>query len=225
MKPRAWAIAASIFGLATLGVFVGFNFLPDVAAVYAPGEAATYVSAFQRSTTLADLAQVFGDPADPAIIAAMDQLNTLDLYAFIPAYALFLIAAAFMLGGNTTLKWLAVIAALIGAGGDVVETYQQLQLTADYQNAASHLPLIAPMHWVKYAGIGLNGVLVSALCFTAERRRWILGVVGLLTLPIVAASYVGLVEPRAFTGAVALYWTTLLVVSIIAVVRAKGARA
>src|SRR5690606_14548176 len=113
----------------------------------------------------------------------------------------------------------------IGAGGDVVETYQQLQLTADYQNAASHLPLIATMHWVKYAGIGLNGVLVSALCFTAERRRWILGVVGLLTLPIVAASYVGLVEPRAFTGAVALYWTTLLVVSIIAVVRAKGARA
>ena len=190
MTSRAWAIAASIFGLATLGVFVAFNFLPDVSAVYAPGEAANYVSAFQRSTTMADLALVFGDPADPAIIAAMDQLNTLDLFAFIPVYAIFLIAAAFMLGGNAVLKWLAVVAALIGAGGDVVETYQQLQLTADYQNAATHLPLVAPMHWVKYAGIGLNGVFVAALCFT---------------------------------GAVALYWTTLLVVSIIAAVRAKGA--
>ncbi|UPT63643.1 MAG: hypothetical protein M0D54_03605 [Hyphomonadaceae bacterium JAD_PAG50586_4] len=225
MTSRAWAIAASVFGLATLGVFVAFNFLPDVAPVYAPGEAATYVSAFQRSTTLADLAQVFGDPADPAIIAAMDQLNTLDLYAFIPVYALFLIATAFMLGGNAILKWLAVLAVLVGAGGDVVETYQQLQLTADYQNATTHLPLIAPMHWVKYAGIGLNGVLVSALCLTAERKRWVLGIVGLMTLPIVAASYGGLVEPRAFTGAVALYWTALLVVSIIAAVRAKDAPA
>jgi hypothetical protein len=211
--------------LATLGVFVGFNFLPDVAAVYAPGEAATYVSDFQRSTTLADLALVFGDPADPAIIAAMDQLNTLDLYAFIPAYALFLIAAALMLGGNAILKWLAVIAALIGAGGDVVETYQQLQLTGDYQNAATHLPLIAPMHWVKYAGIGLNGVFVAALCFTGANKRWILGIIALLTLPIVGAAYAGLVEPRAFTGAVALYWTALLVVSIIAAVRAKDAQA
>jgi len=225
MTSRASAIAALVFGLATLGVFVAFNFLPDVAAVYAPGEAATYVSAFQRSTTLADLAQVFGDPADPAIIAAMDQLNTLDLYAFIPVYALFLVAAAFMLGGNAILKWLAVLAALVGAGGDAVETYQQLQLTADYQNATTHLPLIAPMHWVKYAGIGLNGVLVSALCFTAERKRWVLGIVGLMTLPIVAASYIGLVEPRAFAGAVALYWTALLVVSIIAAVRAKDALA
>ena len=225
MTSRASAIAALVFGLATLGVFVAFNFLPDVAAVYAPGEAATYVSAFQRSTTLADLAQVFGDPADPAIIAAMDQLNTLDLYAFIPVYALFLVAAAFMLGGNAILKWLAVLAALVGAGGDAVETYQQLQLTADYQNATTHLPLIAPMHWVKYAGIGLNGVLVSALCFTAERKRWVLGIVGFITLPIVAASYIGLVEPRAFAGAVALYWTALLVVSIIAAVRAKDALA
>lgn len=225
MTQRAWAIAASVFGLATLGVFVAFNFLPDVAAVYAPGEAATFVSAFQRSTTLADLAQVFGDPANPAILAAMDQLNTLDLYAFIPAYALFLIAAPFMLGGNAILKWLALIAALIGAGGDVVETYQQLQLTADYQNAATHLPLIAPMHWLKYLGIGLNGICVAALCFTGANKRWILGIVGLLTLPIVAASYAGLVEPRAFTGAVALYWTTLLIVSIIAAVRAKGAPA
>ncbi len=220
MTQRAWAIAASVFGLATLGVFVAFNFLPDVAAVFAPSEAATFVSAFQRSTTLADLAQVFGDPADPAIIAAMDQLNTLDLYAFIPAYALFLISAAFMLGGNPVLKWLAVLAAILGAGGDVVETYQQLQLTADYQNAAAHLPLIAPMHWLKYLGIGLNGVVVAALCFTGASKRWILGVVSLLTLPLVAASYAGLIEPRMFTGAVALYWTTLLVVSMMRALRA-----
>lgn len=220
---RLWPILASVFGTATLSVFIAFGQLPEAAAVYAPTEVGLAVSEFQRSTTFADLAAVFGEPADPAIIAAMDAINTLDLYAFIPAYALFLIAASLMLAGgsNRVIAWAAIAAALIGAGGDAVETYQQLQLTADYQNAATHLPLIAPSHWVKYLGIGANGILIAALCLLGGSKRWLLGLVALLPLPLIAAAWAELIDPRIFTGAVGLYWAALLVVALTAVVRGR----
>jgi hypothetical protein len=227
MSSRLWPILASVFGVATLGVFVAFGQLPEAAAVYQPQEVGLAVSAFQRSTTLADLAVVFGDPANSAIIAAMDAINTLDLYAFIPAYTIFLIAAAFMLGAgrSPSMIWAAIVGALVGAGGDVVETYQQIQLTADYQNAAVHLPLIAPSHWVKYFGLGACAALLGVLSLTGARKRWIIGVLAMLTLPLVAAAFAGLIEARVFAGALGVFWTALLVVALIEAVRGRGAPA
>ncbi|MBN8608486.1 MAG: hypothetical protein J0L81_16330 [Caulobacterales bacterium] len=227
MSSRLWPILASVFGVATLGVFVAFGQLPEAAAVYEPQEVGLAVGAFQRSTTLADLAVVFGDPANSAIVAAMDAINTLDLYAFIPAYTLFLIAAAFMLGAGKSpqLMWAAIAAGVLGAGADAVETFQQLRLTADYQNAAAHLPLIAPAHWVKYFGLGACAALFGALCFTGARKRWIIGVLAMLTLPLVAAAFAGLIEARVFTGALGAFWTALLVVALIEAVRGRGAPA
>lgn len=221
---RALPLATAVLGLVTLVVFLLLGSSPAVRAAYEPAEVGVAVSEFQRAATPADLAAVFGAPADPAKLAAMDAVNTLDLYAFVPAYALFLAAAAIMLGGlRNAWTWAGVGFALIGAGADAVETWKQLQLTADLENAAAHLP-IAPWHWLKYGALALNGLAVAALCFTAAPRRWMLGVVALAPAPLVAAAYTGVSSPRLFSAAFALYWIALLVVGVIQTVRAKGSQ-
>jgi len=220
------ALITLIFGLATLGVFVAFRFLPEVQGATMLGDLPSFVSSFQRAETLADLAVLFGVPPDAASLAAMNALNTLDLYAFIPSFTIFLIAGVFMLAGapNGPLPWAAIVFVLIGAGADVIETSRQLGLGRDFSNAEAYLP-IAPWHWLKYGALGLNGLAVAGLCFLRGPRRYVLGFAALLPLPAVLAAWAGLAEPRVFAIALTLYWVALLVAAGFSLVRAKGASA
>ena len=223
MSARTLPLLTLALGLATLIAFLWLGGQSAVRDVYAASEVSAAVSTFQRSETPADNAAVFGSPPDPARIAAMDALNTLDLWAFIPAYALFLAAAAIMLGGlNNRWTKIAIVFALLGAAFDAVETWKQLQLTADLEDVEAHLP-IAPWHWLKYTALSLNGVAIASFCFTSEKRRWILGVIAFASFPLVAASYVDLLTPRAFAATFAIYWIALLVVAAIQSVRGRGA--
>ncbi len=225
MSARAWPLTTLILGLVTLGFFVALGAQPAVTEIYERTQVATAVSAFQRAETPADIAVVFGTPPDARVIAAQNAINTLDLYGFIPAYALFLVAAAIMLGGLRN-RWaqIAIVFGLIGALADVVETWKQLQLTADIANVEAHLP-IAPWHWLKYAALALNGVAIASLCISAEKKRWIIAVLALLPFPLVAGAYAELWSPRLFAGAFAAYWIGLLVLGAIETVRAKGSPA
>jgi hypothetical protein len=225
MKARALPLAAALLGLATLAVFLMLGSSETVRAAYPSAEVGLAVSEFQRAETLADIARVFGTPPDEARIAAMNAVNELDLWGFIPAYALFLCAVAVMLGGLGN-RWtqMAIAFALTGALADAIETWKQLELTADIANAEAHLP-IAPWHWLKYAALALNGVAIASLCITAARRRWILAVIALLPLPLVAAAYVDLLSPRLFAGAFTLYWLALLAVAVKETIWAKGSPA
>lgn len=226
MSARLWPLTTLVFGLVTLLVFVSFNLLPATRAAYAPGEAAADLSAFQRAATTADLNAVFGEPPDSAALAAMDAINTLDVFAFIPAYAVFLIAAALMLAGGRRglVVWTAIGFALLGAAADIGETLRQLRVTADWANAAAHLP-IAPWHWAKYLALGLNALAMAAISLLAAHKRWIYGVIALLPLPCVLAAWMGLADPRLFSAAFALCWIALLPVAVIELVRARGATA
>lgn len=219
MKGRALPLITLLLGLATLAAFFSLGSQPAVSSVYAASEVSLHVSAFQRSETLSDIAAVFGDPADAAKIAAMDALNTLDLYAFIPAYALFLIAAAILLGGLSN-RWtqIAIIFASLGAVGDAIETWKQLQLTADIANAEAHLP-IAPWHWLKYGALALNGVAIATICITQAKKRWILAAIAFVSFPLVVLSYMDALTPRAFAATFALYWIALLVIAAIETIR------
>ena len=225
MSARAWPLTTLILGLVTLGFFVALGAQPAVTEIYERTQVATAVSAFQRAETPADIAVVFGTPPDARVIAAQNAINTLDLYGFIPAYALFLVAAAIMLGGLRN-RWaqIAIVFGLIGALADVVETWKQLQLTADIANVEAHLP-IAPWHWLKYAALALVGVAIASLCISAEKKRWIIAVLALLPFPLVAGAYAELWSPRLFAGAFAAYWIGLLVLGAIETVRAKGSPA
>jgi hypothetical protein len=222
---RTWPLLTLIFGLATLGMFVALGSQPDVTTIYERTQVSAAVSAFQRAETLSDIAYVFGSPVDDRVVAAQNAINTLDLYGFIPAYALFLTAAAIMLGGLRN-RWTqaAILFGLLGAAFDAVETWQQLRLTADIDNADAYLP-IATWHWLKYLALALNGVAVTSIALTAEKRRLVLAMLAFLPLPAVAIAYMEFAPVTVFSIAFVLYWVTLLVISIIELVRAKGSPA
>jgi hypothetical protein len=222
MSKRTLPLVTLLLGLATLATFVWLGMSPEVAAAYARSEVALAVSEFQRSVTAADLARVFGDPPDPAIVAAQDAINTRDLYAFIPAYTLFLIAAALMLSDKRgTLTWAAIVFAVLGGAADAVETYIQLCITGDFANAERYLP-VATWHWAKYLALALNGLAVAALCLLVARKRWIIGVIALAPLPLVLAAWAGVTSPRLFSAAFAAYWIALLVIALIETVKGKA---
>jgi hypothetical protein len=209
---RIWPLLAIAGGLATLVIFVGFNFLPAVTAAYAPGTLGEAESTFQRAASMADLFAVFDNPPSAARLAAQDAVNKLDLYGFVPAYTLFLVAAAAMLAGGARqpLAWLAIAPALVGAGADAVETLAQLRVLADWEHAAAQLP-IAPWHWAKYMALAGNGVGVAAIALLGARKRYLLGVLAMAPLPCVLAVWSGLIaDARVFSVAFALYWVVLL---------------
>lgn len=226
MKRRVWPLAASVFGVIALATLIAFNLLPSVQAAYEPGMLTTALSLFQRAESAGDLVLVFGVPPNDAAIRAMHAVNTLDLWAFTPAYALFLCACALMLSGGTrsTSALLAILFGIGGAAADVVETAAQLRITADYDSALDHLP-IAPWHWLKYGALAANAWVMAAICLLGERKRWVLGVLCALPLPAVVLAWLEFAPTRLFSLAFALAWVALLVVAVKALLPAKGAPA
>ena len=223
---RFWPIATIAFGLATLALLLGFSFLPAVRAAYPHGDFSQAMGAFQRVATLSDLQLVFGAPADPARVAAMQAANTLDLFAFIPVYGCFLLAGAAMLAGGVRKKlaWLALAPLFVGLIGDVLETTAQLRVTEDMARAAGELP-IAPYAWIKWFGLALSAAGASAICFLGEAKRPLLGVLGLAPLVVTLAAWFGLIRASSLlTLGFALFWLPLLVIAVRAVFSPSQAR-
>lgn len=223
-----WPLATAVLGVATLAILFAFSMLPEVRAAYPNGDFATALNAFQHATNMAQLDTLFGAPPDAAKLQAMTSGNTLDLFGFIPAYGLFMIAGAAMLAGgiHKPIAWLALTPALIGIVGDIVETASQLRMTQDWANAALSLPFVAPACWIKFFGIALHALGCSAICLIGERKRWILGALGLLPMLGVSADALRVLPAPALMSAVfGLFWLALLAVAILETVRARGASA
>lgn len=227
MKARALALITLLLGLATLATFLWIGAAPEVAAVYAQqiqvGEA---VSQFQRAETMADLALVFGQPVNPAIVAAQNIINARDLYAFIPAYTLFLIASALLVsaGRLNVLTWAAIAFALAAGAADIGETSLQLRIGADVETAAALLP-VAPWLWAKVFALSLNGAVMAAICLQGASKRWVLGLAGLAPLPLALAAFVGVGSTRFFIISSGVYWLALLAIALIETVRGRGVQA
>jgi hypothetical protein len=225
---RFWPLATAIFGVATLATLFAFTMLPDVRVAYPNGDFAAALNAFEHATSMAQLDALFGSPADPAKLRAMTSGNRLDLFGFIPAYGLFMVAGAAMLAGGLRrpIVWLALAPALIGVAGDIVETTNQLRMTQDWARAAEALPLVAPACWTKFFGIALHALGCSAICFAGERKRPILGALGIPPIFAVSADALHALPAPALTSAVfAAFWLALLGAGILETVRARGASA
>jgi hypothetical protein len=215
---RLWATLTAIAGVVTLGVVFAFQRLPEVTAAGAclSDEA---VLRYELATTAADLAALFG-PAEgechAKIVAALDAVNTLDVWLFIPAYTAFVSFAALFLaeGRLRPLALAAIAAAGIALAADYVETLALLAYTPELTPTAAMLAQSSAAAWIKFFALGLNGVMLGGLCFTAApRRRWILG--ALLCLPLigVAMMFVDLRWIEAQTLAFFAGWTPLLIMA------------
>lgn len=224
---RVWPIATAVLGVATLVVLLAFSMLPAVRAAYPNGDFAVALNAFQHAAAPSDLAAVFGTPADPVKLRAMTAGNTLDLFGFIPAYGLFLVAAIVLLGGGlkNPLALVALALAGIGVAGDIVETSRQLAMTRDWAHADSLLP-IAPWCMTKFFGLAGAALAISAMCFSGKRKRWIVGALGVLPILAVCADALHVLPaPALMTAAFGVFWVALLIVGILETVRARGGSA
>jgi hypothetical protein len=212
---RLWRIAALVLGLVTLGVLIAFSQLPAVASAYPAGAFGPALSAFQRAADMNDLVALFGNPPDPAKLAAMNAGNQLDLFGFIPAYTLFLIAASIALAGDAKkpLVWVAIMLALIAATADVMETSGQLGIGTDWARADMYLRYVAPAAWMKFFALGAHALACSAICVTSAPPRRIIALIGLVPILGVFAASTNLVHiPSLMATVFGAFWVVLLAV-------------
>jgi hypothetical protein len=103
--------------------------------------------------------------------------------------------------------------AVTALGADYVETLNLLAYTPDLAPPPERLIESSTAAWIKFFALGLNGLLLAALCFTASPRRPILG--ALLCLPIigVALMFADRNLMQAQSLAFLLSWTPLLVMA------------
>lgn len=225
MPARFWSYATIVTGVSVLGLFVAFAMLPEA-------KAATHcltsgsVVLFELARNASDLNAIFGAPGSDCralAIASMDAVNTLDIHVFIPVYTLFCICAALFLAQGEARRPLAIaaiVAALLALAGDYLETLTLLKLThaLDAPEAlVSHSQLGA---WSKFAMLAVHALCCAGLCFTAEKRRPILGVLLLLPAPGVAlAAYDHLTLSSFMNGAFAIAWIGLIVMAMVSAFR------
>lgn len=228
MTRRGLAIATVAFGVLTLGLFVVFALLPETAAAGACLPAGSVVQ-FELARDAADLLGIFGAPGSECrslAVAAMDAVNTVDVWAFIPAYTLFCIAAALFLTDGALLRPLtiaAVAAAVLAAASDYLETLTLLAITPSIDDAEALLPYSQLGAWSKFALLAAHALFCAGLCYVSPQRRTILGVVLILpTFGVLAAAYDHVALASVMNGAFALAWIGLLAVAIKHSARAEG---
>lgn len=215
---RLWATLTAIAGVATLAIVFSFQSLPEVKAAAAVCGKADAVLWFEVARSQADLDSLFGPAGGdcrPSLIAAMDAVNTIDVWAFIPAYTAFVSFAAMFLAGGVLrpFAWAAIAVAFVALGADYVETTNLLAYTPELAPAPARLIESSTAAWIKFFCLGINGVLLAALSFTAGQRRRILG--ALLCLPIIGVTLMFIDMRFAQMQALAFFlsWTPLLVMA------------
>lgn len=222
---RQWAILTTLAGIAALATFAIFQSLPEVkaAGTCTKNEA---VLLFELARTQSDLDAVFGPVGSecrPKVIAALDAVNTIDVWLFIPAYTAFVAFAAMFLSGGELrpLTWTAIAAAFVALGADYVETLNLLTYTPDLTPTAERLAESSSAAWIKFFSLALNALLLAAICYTGEHKRRILGT--LLCLPIVGVTlmFVDLKWIQAQSLGFLLSWLPLLIMSAKAAVTGR----
>ncbi|HEY0650669.1 hypothetical protein, partial [Phenylobacterium sp.] len=186
---RLAALLTGLAGLITLAITVGFAQLPALTAAGAC-VASGDVIAFELATTQAELTRIFhplGDPCRPPALAAMDQVNTLDVFAYIPSYTAFAVLSVLFVSGGAVRRPLALAAigaALLALAADYVETTALLTITKDVEAGLALTARASTAAWIKFGALAAHAALLAAICFTVRPHRRVLG--GLLLLPLPA---------------------------------------
>jgi len=228
---RVWAIATILAGVITLGISVSFAMLPEVQAAGECFQRGAVIQ-FEFARNLADLIAIFGEPQSacrPLVVTAMDAVNHLDIWAFIPAYTLFGICAVLFLADGAWQRPLVIIAigaALLAAAGDYLETITLLSLTQTLDAPGGLLQYSQLGAWSKFALLAAHAAFCAGICYVSEKKRYTLGAI--LMLPpfgVAAAAYDHVTLSTVMGAAFAVAWLALLVMAIVSVVRGRGVQA
>lgn len=231
MSARVWPIATIATGVVTLAISFAFAMLPEVQAAGDCFQRGAVIQ-FEFARNLEDLLGIFGESHSacrPLVTTAMDAVNNVDMWAFIPAYTLFCICAALFLAGGDWQRPLVIVAigaALLAAAADYLETTTLLALTQTLDAPGGLLQYSQLGAWSKFALLAAHAVFCAGICYTSDNKRYTLGAI--LMLPpfgVAAAAYNHVTLSNVMSASFAVAWFALLVFAAISAVRAKGAQA
>lgn len=227
MSPASAWRACALAGLATLAVSFGFALIEHLRPCGPTGGAGA-ILALELVRTPADLLQLFGGGAQPCagqLETAQIQALWLDMLAFIPAYAAFLLLGILALEperGRLALAALAMIA--VAALLDEIEGLVLLQLTPAWANPPD---LFGPLYWTvrpKFFLLGAGELVIALLLW---RGTWLAKLVA-LPMAVGGAVSIGFLvtaprNPLMMEGH-RWAWTALLVLALIAAIRPSLAK-
>jgi hypothetical protein len=177
------------------------------------------ITRLQWVRSVADVERLFGgEPCRSQLAAALDRSNRIDRIAYIPAFTLFQLFAAWaLLAKGRTLAIAATGAALAGAIFDVVEDGVLLSITAALPGEQA---LIDTLFWyprLKYTGLACAAACLGLLI--ARERDWTRWL-GLVMIAGAGVALIGLFEPRLLAHGIGAAWTALLVTAALRTFRA-----
>lgn len=176
---------------------------------------------FEWVRTPAEVDALFGrGTCRSTLAAAMDRLNRIDSLAFIPAFTLFQLFAAWALRSHgRRLAGAVAAAAVVAALCDWGEDRLLFAITAALPGDQS---LIDPLFWLVRAKFALLGLAAAGLGLlftrTGGAARWI----GFAMIACGAVALAGLADPRLLGPAIGLAWAALLLAAVIGVFRKEN---
>jgi hypothetical protein len=209
---RALAAATATIGVVAFAVVMTFPQLAKLndGGCALPGDAMIRFELARSLTVLPWLSGCAG------AAKAMDAENHLDVAAFIWSYNGFIALAAVFLARRLrrALVLAAIAAAAIALIADYVETFTLLKITRSLADSGPLFPISSTAAWTKFAFIGVNAALLSAICWTAWPGRPILG--ALLLLPVMATVVLAVDIGRSvwLTYAYMASWLPVMLVAV-----------
>jgi hypothetical protein len=227
---RPWWMLCVLLGLATIGFGVWFTgAVPETGCTIPPRPGVTALLLYQMARTPAEIEGVFGragDPCRPAMVAALDRVNTVDLVGFIATYGAFLATFLFAMvrsgGGRPARVGLFLLVG--GLALDVLETAAQLRITRELPGSQASLTALAIGSAGKFTLLALVCLFAGlAMMVRGGIVGWIAGA-GCIIGGVLAI--VGLVDPGArglLPAGNGLAWLLMFLYAVVAALRPSRA--
>jgi hypothetical protein len=212
----AWALCAAA-GAAVIGITLLMGSIEGAQAcddVRSPGA----MIRFEWVRTPAEVQALFGEePCRSQLAAAMDGMNRIDGAAFIPAFTLFQLFAAWALRGHGRRLAAAVaLAAVVAALCDWGEDSLLFAITAALPGEQAQIDQLFWLVRAKFALLALAaGGLGLLLTRTCGASRWL----GFAMIAGGAVALAGLADPRLLGAGIGLAWTALLAAAVLHTLR------
>jgi len=212
MTSKRWWQLCAVAGAVIVGVQLFAAFADHEAC--GPTDGLAPILAFELVHSPAEVDALFGsEPCRSRFAAAMDKINRIDMYLFIPALVCFLGCGALAAGGGAaSVAWATVILVIVAGVCDQAEDQILLAITAELPGTQSQIDWLFYLVRIKFALLGIISVAMGALL--AGHGGWTRGaalmliVSGLMVIAAIFGAY-WLLMP-----AIALSWLTLWIVAL-----------
>ncbi len=221
-REQVFAVVAVLLGIGTiLTLGVGFRILPDVqAALAADCISRDSVSNLQFARSPEELDSAFGPVGSdcrPLTVAALNAMNSVDVYFLIPLYALFYCVAALAIGGwQNPFTKIAIAFAVLGGIGDYLETVPELRLSGFSRAEQARLLAFANVGtWAKFFSLAAFAFCVAWVAWSGVGpSKWLLAA-GFLLLPATVITFVDPVRLGLVMSAANVAFAVGLLVSLL----------